>query len=133
MPDLPQIKALTPTVIPPVEAKLYDEWRMMELHVDAKDIHRSVECVVRLQKGRQLGGGEWEMSPTNEVQYLRYENLIDSATRDPGLGQVVFGLLAYVSAATAAQEQAMLEAEQRRQDEEAARIKAEQAAANEVN
>ena len=126
--SLPQIKALNPTVIPPIEAKTFDEWRMMDLHVDANDIRKPVDCIVRLQKGRQLGGGEWEMSPDNEVKFLRYENLIDSATRDPGgLGQVVFGLLNYVSVAMAAQERAAAEAEQRRRDEEAARIAAEQA------
>ena len=132
MPDLPQIKALSPTVIPPIEEKVFDEWRLMDMHVDANDIKRSVDCIVKLQKGRQLGGGEWEMSPTNEVKFLRYENLIDSAMRDPGLGQVVFGLLAYTSQAVLAQEKAAIEAEQRRQDEEAARIKAQQDAANEV-
>ena len=117
MPDLPHIAALNPTVIQPTEAKVYDEWRLMEMHVDAKDITRSVDCVLKLQKGRQLGGGNWEMCPTTEVKYLRYENLIDSAMRDPGLGQVVFGLLSYVSTATAAQEQAAVDAEKRRLEE----------------
>lgn len=99
MPDLPKIKALEPTVVPPVEEKTFDEYRLMELHIDAKVVGRPVDCVAILRKGRiKKEDGEWELSAVDAPLTLRWENLLHSAAADTHLGQVVGGLLAYVAA-----------------------------------
>jgi hypothetical protein len=94
---LPVIPALEPTTIPAVAEQVFDRFWMTELRIRAENPNSAVDAVISLRKARVLDTGAWELSPVDGPIYLRYENLLDSATKDPALGGIVVGLLRYVA------------------------------------